>query len=102
MDVWHGNLSALVMTVLVTVAFVWCISIVGGGMYMCTTFSSMTWAGGLYIRTPLTPRILRFSQRCHGVCDTWFVGVGGDGFDGCRCGTMVCRCWVDVTTNLSR
>ena len=26
------------------------------------------------------------------VCGMWFVGVGGDGFDSCRCGTMVCRC----------
>ena len=23
------------------------------------------------------------------LCDTWFVGVGGDGFDGCWCGAMV-------------
>jgi hypothetical protein len=26
------------------------------------------------------------------VCGTWFVGVGGDGFGGCWCGMMVCRC----------
>ena len=23
---------------------------------------------------------------------TWFVGVGGDCFDGCWCSMMVCRC----------
>ena len=26
------------------------------------------------------------------MCSKWFVGVGGDGFDGCWCGMMVCRC----------
>ena len=53
----------------------------------------MTWAGGLYIRTPFTPKILHLSQRCHGVCGTRFVGIGGDDFDGCWCGMMVCWSW---------
>ena len=42
MDVWHDNLSALVVTVLVTAALVWCISFIGVG-----------W--GLYIRTSSPP-----------------------------------------------
>ena len=54
-----------------------------GELYIHTSFSSMTWAGRLYIRTPFIPRILHLSQRCHGCVARRFVGVGGDGFGGC-------------------
>ena len=95
MDVWHDGLQAFVVTVTATAALVWYVGFVGvgWGLYIHISFSTMTWAGGLYIRTPFKPRILRLSQRCHGCVARgllemvvtvltavgvarWFVGVG--------------------------